>query len=126
MIPFTRHALWRKVEEYRVLANSFSLSASPNSLSSSQLSLPRDPSSSPENLQATPSLAPSAPPPLAPTPPTPLLIPPSPVAVSDAHDYIQSIALAASGILDMQAELMQNVMPMEVARVIGVWRKVAP
>ena len=39
MIPFTRLALWRKVEECR-LDNSFSLSTSPGSLPLSQPSLP--------------------------------------------------------------------------------------
>ncbi len=32
MIPFTRHALWKKVEECRLLDSSFSLSTSPVSL----------------------------------------------------------------------------------------------
>ncbi len=39
-------------------------------------------------------------------------------------DYMQSIAPAASGILDMQAMLMQNLKLVEAARVIGMWRKV--
>jgi hypothetical protein len=35
VIPLTRHALWRKVEECCLLDNSFSLSASPGSLPTS-------------------------------------------------------------------------------------------
>ena len=120
MIPFTRHALWRKMDECRLLNSSFSLSASPGSLPPSQPSSPQEPPQDPDNLQATPPLAPSAPPPRA-TPP--LGTPPFPAAVTEALDYMQSIAPAASGILDMQALVIQNLRLVEAARVIGEWRK---
>ncbi len=113
MIPFTRHALWRKVEADRSTDNSFSLSASTGSLPPSQTSSALD------DMQATPSLASSATPPLAPPPPPPLRISPFPVAVSEALDYMQSVVPAASGILDMQALMMQNIRLVEAARVIG-------
>ena len=119
MIPFTHHALWRKVEKYRLLDNSFSLSASPSSLTPSQPSSPQDPSLSPDCLQARPPLAQSATQPLAPPPPPPLRIPPFPVAVSEGLDYMQSVVPAASGILDMRAVLLQNFRLVEVAMVIG-------
>jgi hypothetical protein len=113
MIPFTRHALWKKVNECRLSDNFFSLSASLGSLPPSQPSSPQDPSPSPDNLQATPPLA----------PPPPMRISPFPVAVSEALDCMQSIVPAASGILDMQAMLMQNFRLVEAAKVIGEWKK---
>ena len=123
MIPLTRQALWRKVEECRLLDISFSISISPDSLPSLLPSLPLDPSPSSDDLQATPPLAPSAPPPLAPMPPPPLRITPFLVAVLKALDYMQSISPAASGILDIQAVIMQNFRRVEAARVVGEWRK---
>ena len=117
MIPFTRHALWRKVEECQLLDSSFSLTASPGSLPPSHSSSPQDKTPSPNNIQSTPPLAPSAPPPLR--------SPPLPAAVSEALDYMQSIAPAASGILDMQAVVMENLRLVEAARVIWEWRKVS-
>ena len=93
MIPFTRQALWRKVEQCRLLDNSFSISISPGSLPPSLPSSLLVPTPSPDNLQATPPLASSAPPPLA---LPPLRPPPFPAAVSEAVDYMQSIAPAAS------------------------------
>jgi hypothetical protein len=38
-------------------------------------------------------------------------------------DYVASIAPAASGILDTQVVVMQNVKLVEAARVSGEWRK---
>jgi hypothetical protein len=102
MIPFTRQSLWRKVEECRLLDISFSISISPGSLPSSLPSSPLDPSPSPDDVQAASPLAPSAPPPLAPMPPPPLRITPFSVAVLEALDYMQSISVAAFGILDIQ------------------------
>jgi hypothetical protein len=118
MIPITRHALWRKVEECRLLNSSFSLSISPGSLPASLSSSPQDPSPSPDDMQATHPLAPSAPP-----PPPPMRISPFPVAVLEAQDCMQSISPAASGILDIQAVIMQNLRLVEDAMVIGEWRK---
>jgi hypothetical protein len=122
MIPFTRHALWRKVEECRLMDNSFSLSASLGSLPHSLPSSPLDPSPSPDDLQATPPLAPSA---ILPPPP-PLRNTPFPVGVLEAHDYMQSIAPITSGILDIQAVLMKNARRVEDARVIGDGGRRAP
>jgi len=116
MIPFTRQALWRKVEECLLLDNSFSLSASPGSLPSSQPSSSPDPSPTPDEMQGTLPLPPSA--------PTPQLInTPFPVAVLEVLDYIASIAPAVSEILDIQAVMMQNVRLVEAIMVIGAWRK---
>ena len=120
MIPFTRQALWWKVEECRLLDSSFFISKSPGSLPPSLPSSPLDPTPSPDNLQATPPLAPSAPPSLA---PPPLRPPTFPAAVSEAPDYMQSIAPATSGILDIEAVFMQNLRLVKVARVIGEWKK---
>jgi hypothetical protein len=50
MISFTRQALWRKVEECRLLDSSFSISISPGSLPPSLPSSPLDPTPSPDNL----------------------------------------------------------------------------
>jgi len=124
MIPFTRHALWRKVEECRLMGRSISLSTSPGSLAPSQPPSPHDPYPSPDNLQAATTLSPlpQPPQPLAPPPPPPLQIPPFPVAVPEAVDYMQSIAPAAFSILDVQAVLMQNVRLVEAAMVIGEWK----
>jgi hypothetical protein len=108
MIPFTRHALWRTVEKCRLFDSSFSLSASPGSLPPSQPSSHQDPSSSVDNQQATQPLAPSAPPPLFPPPPPPLQIPPFPVVVFEALDNMQLIDPVGSGILVVQAVMMQH------------------
>jgi hypothetical protein len=48
---------------------------------------------------------------------------PFPAAVSEALDYMQTIAPATSGILDIEAVLMQNLRLVEAARVIGEWKK---
>jgi hypothetical protein len=122
-IPFIRQALWKKVEECRSLDSSFRFSSSPGSLPPSQPSSPPDPSLAPDDMLQTPSPPTSAPPPLAPLPPPPMRITPFPVAVCEALDYVQSIDLAGSGILDTQAVVMQNVRLVEAVRVIGEWRK---
>jgi hypothetical protein len=85
MIPFTRHALWRKVEECRLLDNSFSILPSPGSLLPSLPSSPPKTSPSPDDLQATPLFDPSA---SQPPPPPLRIITPFPVAVLEALDYI--------------------------------------
>ena len=100
--------------------------SSPGSLPPSQPSSPPDPSPSPDDMLQTPSPPISAPPPLAPLPPSPLRITPFPVAVSEALDYMQSIDPAASGILDTQAVVMQNIRLVEAARVIGSGRRRPP
>ena len=122
VIPFTRQALWKKVEECRSLDSSFRLSSSPGSLPPSQPSSPPDPSPTLDDMLQTPS-PPLAPPPLAPLPPPPLRITPFPVAFCEALDYMQSIDPAGSGILDTQAVVMQNIRLVEAARVIGEWKK---
>ena len=126
VIPFTRQALWKKVEECRSLDSSFHFSSSPGFLPPSQPSSPPDPSPTLDDMLQTPSPPISAPPPLAPLPPPPLRITHFPVAVSEAQDYMQSIDPAASGILDTQAVVMQNIRLVEAARVIGSGRRRPP
>jgi hypothetical protein len=46
-----------------------------------------------------------------------------PAAVLEALDYMSSIAPAASGILDLQAVVMQNIRLVEAAKVIKEWKK---
>jgi hypothetical protein len=46
-----------------------------------------------------------------------------PAAVLEALDYMSSIAPAASGILDLQAVVMQNIRLVEASKVIKEWKK---
>jgi hypothetical protein len=114
MIPFTRHALWKKVQQDEVIAsNSTTTGIPPSSTPSpdtvealaSDATLP-----TPGGLLTTPPKDPSAP---------SLRIPSIPDAVLIAGDYMQSCAPAASGILDMEAIIMQNLRVNEYAKVIG-------
>jgi hypothetical protein len=124
MIPFTRHALWKKVEEDEVIAAS--KLTTPSSLASSTPSpavvaalafdttLP-----TPGGLRmTTPPLDPSLLPPLP-----PLRIQRIPEAVLFAGDYLQTCAPVASGILNMEAIVMQNLRLLEASKVIGEWMR---
>ena len=118
MIPFTRHALWKKVQEDEVIA---SKSASTSTITGTLLSSTPSPSTvetlasdatipSPGGLLTTPPKDPSAP---------SLRIPSIPDAVIIVGDYMQSCTPAASGILDMEANIMQNLRENEYAKMIG-------
>jgi len=109
MIPFNDQTLWKKVEECRSLDSSFHFSYNPGSFPPSQPFSTPDPSPTPDDMLQTPLPPTSAPPPLAPLPPLPLRITPFPVTVCEALDYMQSIDLVGSGILDTQAVAMHNV-----------------
>jgi hypothetical protein len=117
MIPFTRHA-WKKlevkgrqVEEDEVKAAS--KLTTPKSLASSTpssavvVALASDTTLPTPGglLLTTPPLDPSMP------PPPPLLIP------QIARDYMESCAPAASGILNMETIVMQNVRLVEAAKI---------
>jgi hypothetical protein len=120
MIPFTRRALWRRVEELRSIDASFSFSVSPGSTRPSQPEYPLDLlSPAPEDLLSTPLPAPI--PPLPPTRRTAL--PPMHAAVLEALDYMSSIAPAASGFLDLHAVVMQNIRLVEAAKGIKEWKQ---
>ena len=123
MIPFTRHALWKKVEEDEVKAAS--KLTTPGSLTSSTSSLAAA-SDTTLPTPGGPMLPPfMAPPPLHPSmpPPPPLRIPRILEAVLKARDYLQSCAPAASGILDMETIIVQNLRLVEAAKVIGEWMR---
>ncbi len=59
------------------------------------------------------------PPPLAPIPPPLLRISPIAIAILKALNYMQSIDPVGSEILDIQANMMQNVRLVVATRVIG-------
>ncbi len=123
MIPFTRHALWKKVEEDEVKAAS--KLTTPGSLTSSTSSLPVASALASDTTLPTPGGLMLNTPPLDPSmpPPPPLRIPRIPEAVLKARDYMQSCAPAASGILDMETIIMQNLRLVEAAKVIGEWMR---
>jgi hypothetical protein len=114
MLPFTRHALWKKEEEDEV--NSAS---KPDSL----------PSSNPTPtviavLESNTTLqTPSGTHPLDPSAPSPALrIKYIPDAVHKASDYMRSCDPAASGgILDREVIVMPNLRLVEAAKVIREW-----
>jgi len=118
MIPFTRHALWKKVEENAVIAsNSTPPGSLPSSTPSPDVVATLDSNTTlpnPGGLLATPPLDPSAP---------PFSLPSIPDAVLKAGDYMRSCAPAASGILDMETIIMQNLKLLEASKVIGEWMR---
>ena len=110
VIPFTRHALWKKVEEDEVIPpvlNSFACRGRSPRLQHRVSNSGRDA----DNTSMYASTM----------PPLPLRIQRFPEAVIIAIDYLQSCPPAASGILDMEAIMMQNLRLYEVAKAIGVW-----
>ena len=117
MIPFTRNALWRKIEEdEHNSASSTTIGSLPwSSGALSSAPTPADPGS----LNLTPPLDPAAPSPA----PAPLSLPPIPNAVLEARDYMVSCTPATTGIMDMQEVVAQNIRLVEAARALGVWLK---
>jgi len=124
MIPFTHQALWKKVEDDEVISASKSTSAGslPSSTPwptviatiGSNTTLP-----TPGGLLTTHPLDLSAPSPA-------LRIKFTPDAVLKAIDYMRSCALAASGILEMERLVMQNLRLHEAAKIIGEWMRMIP
>jgi len=106
MIPFTRHTLWKSVEEVEVNSASntgFLLSSTPShtvvaTLASNTTLL------APGEKSTTSPLDPT----LQPLQPLPLRIQRISEAVLSDGDYMQSCAPIASGILDMEAIVVQN------------------
>ena len=116
IIPFTRHALWKKMEEDEV--NSASKHGSlPSSTPSPTVIAVLDSNATLQTPSGTHPLDPSA----AIHPSPALRIKSIPDAVLKANDYMRSYALVASGILDMEAIVMQNFILVEAAKVIGEW-----
>jgi hypothetical protein len=120
MIPFTRHALWKKVEEDEVNSTSNAgslLSSTPSptvaAALASNTTLP-----TPGEMRIAPPLGPSLLPPLP-----PLRILRISEAVLIVGDYMQTCAQAASGILNMEAVVMQNIRLLEAAKVFGEWMR---
>ncbi len=120
MIPFTRHALWKKVEEDEVNSTSNAgslLSSTPSptvaAALASNTTLP-----TPGEMRTTPPLDPSLLPPLP-----PLRILRIPETVLNVGDNLQTCAPAASGILNMEAIVLQNLKLLEAAKVFGEWMR---
>jgi len=120
MISFTRQALWKKVEEDEVIfASRFTSAGSlPSSTPSPTLIAALDSNTTlctPGGLPTTPPTDPSTLPPLR--------IQRISEAVLIVGDYLQSCAPAASGILDVEAIVMQNLRFLEAAKVFREWKR---